>query len=216
MFSSSNPPPLPHSAPMHPSEPPIWTLDELFILPKGRIKYYRKLYSRLLKSTSPGKSDHRMLMGALDKLDKLLVTLESRADVRVSGSTPKKEAPPPIETEDEVVIDLRARQSTLEPQPRAPPSNPTSPSQRASDSTRASGSLSSRSGLLVYLDVCDATTYAYLTPLAAGDRRTRHPRQIAERQHPPCLCQLLTWNGGFLPIVHWTYSLCSRRFARAH
>ncbi|RPD64966.1 hypothetical protein L227DRAFT_650102 [Lentinus tigrinus ALCF2SS1-6] len=143
MFSSSNPPPLPTSSPAHPAEPPIWTLDELFLLPKGRLKYYKKLYSRLLKSTSPGRSDHRMLSGALEKLDRLLATLDSRAQIRVGGSTPKEEALPPIETEDEVVIDMRARQSTLEPQPRVPPSQPTSPSQRASDSTRASGSLSS-------------------------------------------------------------------------
>ncbi|KAI1793944.1 hypothetical protein LXA43DRAFT_884779 [Ganoderma leucocontextum] len=144
MFSSSCPPPLPTSSPAHPAEPPIWTLDELFILPKGRIKYYKKLYNRLLKSTAPGRSDHRMLSGALEKLDQLLATIDSRSNVRVGGGTTRKEeVPPPIETEDEVVIDMRARQSTLEPQPRAPGSGPTSPSQRASDSTRASGSLSS-------------------------------------------------------------------------
>ena len=144
MFSSSNPPPLPTSSPVHPSEPPIWTLDELFLLPKGRLKYYKKLYSRLLKSTSPGRSDHRLLTGALEKLDKLLAAIESRANNRVGGTTPKGEAPPPIETEDEVVIDMRTRQSTLEPQPRVPASTPGSPSQRASDSTRTSESRSSR------------------------------------------------------------------------
>lgn len=145
MFSSSNPPPLPTYAPAHPSEPIIWTLDELFLLPKGRLKYYKKLYGRLLKSTSPGRSDHRLLTGALEKLDKLLAAIESRANIRVGGTAPKGEAPPPpIETEDEVVIDMRTRQSTLEPQPRAPASTPSSPSQRASDSTRTSDSRSSR------------------------------------------------------------------------
>ncbi|KAL1951608.1 hypothetical protein VTO73DRAFT_757 [Trametes versicolor] len=146
MFSSSNPPPLPATAPAHPSEPPIWTLDELFLLPRGRIKYYKKLYGRLLKSTTPGRSDHRLLSGALDKLDKLLVTLDARTEVRVGGSAPPPVAavsPPPIETEDEVVIDMRMRQSTLVPQPREPSTISVSPSQRASDSTRASGSLSS-------------------------------------------------------------------------
>ena len=40
-----------------------------------------------------------MLSGALEKLDRLLATLESRAVVRVDGgSSPKQEAPPPIET----------------------------------------------------------------------------------------------------------------------
>ncbi|RDX52042.1 hypothetical protein OH76DRAFT_1481112 [Lentinus brumalis] len=143
IFSSSNPPPLPASAPAHPAEPPIWTLDELFLLPKGRLKYYKKLYNRLLKSTTPGRSDHRMLSGALEKLDRLLAMLDSRGQIRVGDSTPKEETLPPFETEDEVVIDMRDRQSTLEPQPRVPPSQPTSPSQRASDSTRGSGSLSS-------------------------------------------------------------------------
>ncbi|KAH9898007.1 hypothetical protein C8Q73DRAFT_788234 [Cubamyces lactineus] len=143
MFSSTNPPPLPATAPAHPAEPPIWTLDELFLLPKGRIKYYKKLYNRLLKSTTPGRSDHRLLSSALDKLDKLLAMLDSRMELRVGGEAPAPEAAPPIETEDEVVIDMRTRQSTLEPQPREPPANSVSPSQRASDSTRASGSLSS-------------------------------------------------------------------------
>ncbi|KAI9060198.1 hypothetical protein FKP32DRAFT_1668235 [Trametes sanguinea] len=145
MFSAANPPPLPASAPQHPAEPPIWTLDELFLLPKGRIKYYKKLYGRLLKSTTPGRSDHRLLSGALDKLDNLLATIDSRREMRVGGGAARVDSlpPPPIETEDEVVIDMRARQSTLEPQPREVPSNSASPSQRASDSTRASGSLSS-------------------------------------------------------------------------
>ncbi|KAI0639797.1 hypothetical protein C8Q77DRAFT_1214236 [Trametes polyzona] len=145
MFSSSNPPPLPATAPAHPSEPPIWTLDELFLLPKGRIKYYKKLYGRLLKSTTPGRSDHRLLSGALDKLDRLLATLDSRASIQVGGGAPPPAEAPlqPIETEDEVVIDMRTRQSTLGPQPREPSSISASPSQRASDSTRASGSLSS-------------------------------------------------------------------------
>ncbi|KAL7285205.1 hypothetical protein ACG7TL_000298 [Trametes sanguinea] len=145
MFSATNPPPLPASAPQHPSEPPIWTLDELFLLPKGRIKYYKKLYGRLLKSTTPGRSDHRLLSGALDKLDNLLATIDRRREIRVGAGAARVESlpPPPIETEDEVVIDMRTRQSTLEPQPREVPSNSASPSQRASDSTRASGSLSS-------------------------------------------------------------------------
>nr|VWO94383.1 3-isopropylmalate dehydrogenase (EC [Ganoderma boninense] len=80
MFSSSCPPPLPPSSPAHPAVPPIWTLDELFVLPKSRIKYYKKLYNRLLKSTAPGRSDHRMLTGALEKLDQLLATIDSRSE----------------------------------------------------------------------------------------------------------------------------------------
>ncbi|OBZ80083.1 hypothetical protein A0H81_00960 [Grifola frondosa] len=136
MFSSSNPPPLPVSSPAHPAEPPMWTLDELFLLPKGRLKYYKKLYARLLKSTTPGRSDHRLLSGALDKLDRLIETLETRADVKVRSL---QQDALPMETEDEVVIDMRMRNSTLDP----PMRQPDPPSARVSDSTR-SGSLSSK------------------------------------------------------------------------
>ncbi|KAJ8457452.1 hypothetical protein ONZ51_g11522 [Trametes cubensis] len=86
-----------------PPWPPIWTLDELYLLPKGRIKYYNKLYNRVL-----------------DKLDKLLATLDSRMELRVGDDAPTPEAPAPIETEDEVVIDMfisfeRAHQFTSPP-----------------------------------------------------------------------------------------------------
>ena len=91
-------------------EPPIWNLDALFLLPKGRLKYYRKLYSRLLKSTTPGRSDHKLLLGALDKLDTLMATLESRGAIQVGLSDFTQKSPPaPEQTEDEVVIDLRTQ-----------------------------------------------------------------------------------------------------------
>ncbi|KAJ6575203.1 hypothetical protein B0H19DRAFT_934307 [Mycena capillaripes] len=80
-FSATNPPPT--WAIASDAESPTWTLDGLFLLPKARLKYYRKLYSRLLKSTTPGRSDHRLLVGALDKLDKLLDTLEIREQIKV-------------------------------------------------------------------------------------------------------------------------------------
>ncbi|KAI8981272.1 hypothetical protein BD414DRAFT_492160 [Trametes punicea] len=200
MFSSSNPPPLPASAPTHPSEPPIWTLDELFLLPKGRIKYYKKLYGRLLKSTTPGRSDHRLLSGALDKLDKLLATLDSRMDVRVGAGAPPKEALPPIETEDEVVIDMRTRQSTLDPQPRDTSSTSLSSSQRASDSTRASGSLSSsgrRSEDTAPTSASRGSTSTLNTPITDLERRlstertldifSMKPKQVRLQICPPTL-----------------------------
>ncbi|KAG6381255.1 hypothetical protein JVT61DRAFT_5659 [Boletus reticuloceps] len=81
-FSVSNPPPsLPQ--PTHLPSRSLWTLDALFLLPKGRLQYYRKLYSKLLKSTTPGRSDHRLLTGALVKLDDLLATLDERANTNV-------------------------------------------------------------------------------------------------------------------------------------
>jgi hypothetical protein len=110
-FSTLTPPPPSAIPPPESGEHPIWTLDALFLLPKGRLKYYRKLYSRLLKSTTPGRSDHKLLVGALDKLDRLMDTLEAREDLLV-GSFGSSVPPPklsPGETEDEVVIDLRTQ-----------------------------------------------------------------------------------------------------------
>jgi hypothetical protein len=101
-FSASNPPPS-SSIASNTSDPPTWTLDDLFLLPKARLKYYKKLYNRLLKSTAPGRSDHRLLVGALDTLDRLLDTLESRSSVKVGQAPPSAVLDP----EDEVVIDLR-------------------------------------------------------------------------------------------------------------
>ncbi|KAJ7169962.1 hypothetical protein C8R46DRAFT_994531 [Mycena filopes] len=84
-FSATNPPPT--WAIAADAESPTWTLDGLFLLPKARLKYYRKLYSRLLRSTTPGRSDHRLLLGALDKLDKLLDTVETREQIKVGGTS---------------------------------------------------------------------------------------------------------------------------------
>ncbi|KAI0321365.1 Dbl homology domain-containing protein [Amylostereum chailletii] len=110
-FSVSNPPPLPSHADPHTSEPPLWTLDDLFILPKGRLKYYKKLYGRLLKATQPGKSDYKLLLGASDKLEKLLAMVDTRSKITPSGLPP----PPPkthMATEDEVVVDFRTQRDS--------------------------------------------------------------------------------------------------------
>ena len=69
-------------------------MDALFLLPKLRLKYYKKLYSRLLKSTVPGRSDYNLLLGALDKLDRLLETLEMQEQLKVGSSLqPPPDAP---------------------------------------------------------------------------------------------------------------------------
>ncbi|KAG8859115.1 hypothetical protein FRB96_004685 [Tulasnella sp. 330] len=67
---------------------PSWTLDSLFILPRLRLKYYKKLYARLLKSTQPGRSDHRLLVSANEKLEGLLAVVNDRLDCRVGESYP--------------------------------------------------------------------------------------------------------------------------------
>ena len=100
VFSASNPPPLTSSSQAHPSESPLWSLDSLFLLPHGRLKYYKKLYGRLLKSTAPGRSDHKLLVGAMEKLERLLATVEGRFSIRLQSS-------PTVETQDEVVVDMR-------------------------------------------------------------------------------------------------------------
>ena len=73
------------------------------------MKYYRRLYGRLLKSTAPGRSDHKLLVAALDKLDGLLQTLDERDAYKVGQPAPPPPPPPPVEHEDDVVIDLRTQ-----------------------------------------------------------------------------------------------------------
>jgi len=116
-FSSLIPPP-PSATTSDSTVPPLWTLDDLFLLPKARLKYYKKLYGRLLKSTAPGKSDHKLLVGALETLDRLMDTLESRSSNNVGESVPPVLPSPAVhESEDEVVIDLRT-QSVIQQQLR--------------------------------------------------------------------------------------------------
>ena len=75
---------------------PVWTLDNLFLMPATRLKYYKKLYTRLLKSTQAGRSDHKLLMGANERLSKLLETVELRSSIHVGdGDLPP---PPPPRT----------------------------------------------------------------------------------------------------------------------
>ncbi|KZW00675.1 hypothetical protein EXIGLDRAFT_710990 [Exidia glandulosa HHB12029] len=59
-----------------------WTLDKLFALPWARLRYYKKLYTRLLKSTTPGRSDHRLLTRANERLETLLAQVEERSSLR--------------------------------------------------------------------------------------------------------------------------------------
>ncbi len=77
-ISISHPPPTS-------SQSSRWTIDSLFLLPYIRLRYYKKLYARLLRSTKEGKSDHRMLLVANDRLDKLIEQVESRLGVDVNA-----------------------------------------------------------------------------------------------------------------------------------
>jgi hypothetical protein len=66
----------------------LWSLDQLFALPQVRLKYYKKLYARLLKSTQSGRSDHRLLVGANEKLDELLQRSKKRIAMSVLDEGP--------------------------------------------------------------------------------------------------------------------------------
>jgi hypothetical protein len=131
-FSATLPPPSASSTNL---SSPVWTLDELFLLPKGRLKYFKKLYGRLLKGTQPGRSDYKLLAGAAETLDKLLGVLDARANV-MAGSSP----PTVPETEDEVVVDIREpaeAPKTLEPPPTEPTTGSESSSARVSSQSSA-------------------------------------------------------------------------------
>ncbi|OJA17640.1 hypothetical protein AZE42_10855 [Rhizopogon vesiculosus] len=86
-FSEYNPPSIAAIQSSQLANPSLWTLDALFLLPKGRLLYYRKLYNNLLSSTTLSISDRRLLTVALEKLDYLLETLEARSQVRVGNNT---------------------------------------------------------------------------------------------------------------------------------
>ncbi|KAG8726672.1 hypothetical protein FRC12_023188, partial [Ceratobasidium sp. 428] len=72
--------------------PQEWTLDKLFGAPEKRLRYYKKLYSRLLKTTSPGRSDHRLLVSANEKLDRLIATCEENRN-RLIGNPNDHDVP---------------------------------------------------------------------------------------------------------------------------
>lgn len=66
--------------------PPLdrWTIDTFFLLPYARLRYYRRMYEKLLKSATEGKSDHRMLQDALDSLDRIVMSVKKRLDMDVN------------------------------------------------------------------------------------------------------------------------------------
>lgn len=69
-----------------PPTPPLqrWSLDALFLLPYTRLRYYRKLYSRLLLSTIEGRSDHRLLDTGVQRLEALVGDVENRLECDVT------------------------------------------------------------------------------------------------------------------------------------
>lgn len=61
----------------------------------------------MLKNT-----DNRLLVGAVEALNDLLDTVEGRSLIKVGGQDSETPAHAPVETEDEVVIDMRNQPSS--------------------------------------------------------------------------------------------------------
>lgn len=111
----------------------IWTLDFLFLLPKSRLKYYLKLYNRLLKNT-----DNPLLIDAVNTLNDLMDILEERDSIKV-GDTHSGPPSKPLQTEDEVVIDMRNP-------PPAPPKTTTKPIDSIAQEVQTGSETSSNRG----------------------------------------------------------------------
>ncbi|KZT30490.1 hypothetical protein NEOLEDRAFT_1173909 [Neolentinus lepideus HHB14362 ss-1] len=208
-FSASVPPPLPPHSPEHPSSPPLWTLDQLFLLPKGRLKYYKRLYGRLLKSTVAGRSDHKLLVGAVERLDKLVSVVEERAEMTPAGSSGPRESAigevPEVRRgrgreshveagEDEVVIDMRAQLRTDSAQ-FSDARGSTSGSSSARGSTFSGGERLSRE--TASTSIGRESTSTLSTPITDLERRlatdrvldifTMKPKQVRLQISPPAL-----------------------------
>ncbi|TFK57175.1 hypothetical protein OE88DRAFT_1650792 [Heliocybe sulcata] len=207
-FSASVPPPLPPNSPEHPSTPPLWTLDQLFLLPKARLKYYRKLYGRLLKSTVSGRSDHKLLVGAVERLDKLMEVVEQRAELTppepglqresVTSEVPDVREGKQSKVEigdDEVVIDMRTQLKTNSAQFSDGQRGSTSGSSSARGSTFSGGErLSRETGST---SVGRESTSTLSTPISDLERRlstdrvldifTMKPKQVRLQISPPAL-----------------------------
>lgn len=65
------------------NKPSLWTLDSLFLLPQTRLRYYKKLYARLLRSTIPGRSEYLLLLRAVTLLNTLCDLAHNRPRIRV-------------------------------------------------------------------------------------------------------------------------------------
>lgn len=78
----------------YPPTPPLaaWSLDAFFLLPYTRLRYYGKLYARLLRSTKEGRSDHKLLVVANQKLEGLVNQVERRLDCDVAEDEPMPKA----------------------------------------------------------------------------------------------------------------------------
>ena len=101
-FSSLYPPPQ-HSV----ASASVWTLDMLFSLPRERVKYYHRLYGKLLRNAVPGGCTDKLLSKAVEKLEELDNNLECKL---ASGFSSVSKYPGNIvsaKMDETVVIDSR-------------------------------------------------------------------------------------------------------------
>ena len=180
-FSATNPPP---------SDSGLWTLDGLFFLPRMRLKYYQKLYNRLLKNT-----DNRLLIDAVDTLNMLIAILDSRQTIQVGEQNLELSTPPALDTEDEVVIDTRT-------EALSPPSTVKALRTEIDVVTTASESNSNRGtsswegyGCFLFIHVTTHLSTENVFLLSTGALHKRSP------------CQFQTLNEDLPQIVRWIYSL---------
>jgi hypothetical protein len=180
-FSATNPPP---------SDSGLWTLDGLFFLPRMRLKYYQKLYNRLLKNT-----DNRLLIDAVDTLNMLIAILDSRQTIQVGDQNLAMSAPPALDTEDEVVIDTRI-------EALSPPSTVKALRTEIDVVTTASESNSNRGtsswegyGYFLFIHLTTHLSTGNIFLLSTGPLHKRSP------------CQFQTLNKDLPQTVHWIYSL---------
>lgn len=180
-FSATNPPP---------SDSGLWTLDGLFFLPRMRLKYYQKLYNRLLKNT-----DNRLLLDAVDTLNMLIAILDSRQTIQVGDQNLAVSAPPALDTEDEVVIDMRT-------EALSPPSTAKALRNEIDVVTAASESSSNRGtsswegyGYFLFMHVTTHLSTENIFLLSTGPLHKRSP------------CQFQTLNEDLSQTVRWISSL---------
>jgi hypothetical protein len=66
--------------------PPLdrWTIDTFFLLPYARLRYYRRLYQRLLDVGIEGRNDQPMLQDARNTLDRIISSVRERLDMDVN------------------------------------------------------------------------------------------------------------------------------------
>ncbi|KAG7095918.1 hypothetical protein E1B28_006602 [Marasmius oreades] len=65
----------------------FWTLDELFLLPIGRLKYFKQLYTSLLEYYQPSHPRHRVLLDSIGNVERILGTYHERKDTKAGSSS---------------------------------------------------------------------------------------------------------------------------------